>query len=195
MGFKTHNIFLVASDLSDTHLYVCILYILIHVKSNDILFKILLQYASRNNMPKKAVVVEPGKYKDPPSFKFEAGKYKSMKMEMYLEKKLDAYEVQEDITFLREHPNIHMKLENGKLVQGRYGKAWYDCRLLHEIEGGWFVEWCDKDTKDRHKKTADIRLKRVEPKKRHSYACRWFWELPFKCALCNEEYENKQTKQ
>jgi hypothetical protein len=36
---------------------------------------------------------------------------------------------------------------------------------LHEIEGGWFVEWCDKDTKDRHKKTADIRLKRVEPKK------------------------------
>jgi hypothetical protein len=146
-------------------------------------------------MPKKAVVVEPGKYKDPPSFKFEAGKYKSMKMEMYLEKKLDAYEVQEDITFLREHPNIHMKLENGKLVQGRYGKAWYDCRLLHEIEGGWFVEWCDKDTKDRHKKTADIRLKRVEPKKRHSYACRWFWELPFKCALCNEEYENKQTKQ
>ena len=32
MGFRTHNIFLVASDLSDTHLYVCILYILIHVK-------------------------------------------------------------------------------------------------------------------------------------------------------------------
>ena len=28
----------------------------------------------------------------------------------------------------------------------------------------------------------------VEPKKRHSNACRWFWEWPFKCALCNEEF-------
>ena len=91
------------------------------MKSNDILFKMLLQHASRNNMPKKAVVVEPRKYKDPPSFKFEAGKYKSMKMEMYLEKTLDAYEVQKDITFLREHPDIRMSVSSQK-KSGSTGK-------------------------------------------------------------------------
>ena len=36
---------------------------------------------------------------------------------------------------------------------------------IYEIEGGCFVEWCDKATKDRHKKTADIRLKRVKQTK------------------------------
>jgi hypothetical protein len=72
-------------------------------------------------MPKKAVVVEPGKYKDRTSFKFEPGKYKPIKMEMYLEKNLDASKVQKDITFLREHPDIRMSVSSQK-KSGSTGK-------------------------------------------------------------------------
>ena len=93
---------------------------------------------------------------------FKAGKYKSQKLEDYLDIRVDESSENDDV--MKILGDNRQKLKAGVTVEakymlGRYKGQWYDCVLVEKVKGGWTVAWCDGTKNDMCKTLGHIRLK------------------------------------
>ena len=94
---------------------------------------------------------------------FKAGKYKSQKLEDYLD--IRVHESSENVDVMKILGDNRQKLKAGMTVEakymlGRYKGQWYECVLVEKVKGEWTVAWCDGTKKDMRKTLEHIRIKR-----------------------------------